>query len=579
VRGTLLFRPSSDITARLKINYVRDRVNAGQLNQLVSCPDGTVNFLGIPFIAPNDNCKLDRTLYLVAYNPAYFPFVRNNGEEFTWTTQRFGTLEWNYNITKELTLTSLTGYYNSDVDGLFNGTTAGFAGPAIMPDKNFSRKEFTQEVRLNSNLDKPINFTLGAFYQKGRVLDILHTAGSLAYGLPINLNRRTHDMDINSLSLFGQLRFKPTKKLEIAAGARWTDEKRSDDIQTYVGNTIVFPNVPDLHTKNWSPELTATYTPTDDLTLFGSLKQGYKSGSYAFTLVLPGGNNSFGDERVRGGEIGLKTRLADRQIYANIAGYYYIYSDLQVGAGITPTGGVPVFITLNAGKAKVYGVDFDWSYRPRSTPGLELRAAVNWNHARFTEFNNAPCFGGQTIAEGCNALPRVITNPAEIAAGHFVIDPVTGARVRFTASDLKGSPLVRAPNWQAVVGANYETPLGQNLTFSVGGDVQYSSSFPTILGKRRDFFQNAYAKLNLHVSMKGKSDGWELALIGNNLTNKLTMGTCSFSNTSGGAVLAPAITGGPKKGPSGSDEVVCSSERGRELWIRLTLRPSRLLAN
>ena len=66
---------------------------------------------------------------------------------------------------------------------------------------------------------------------------------------------------------------------------------------------------PNLRSKNWSPELTITYTPTDDLTIFGALKQGYKSGSYIMTVpATPNSDNSFGDERVRGGERSARTQ-------------------------------------------------------------------------------------------------------------------------------------------------------------------------------------------------------------------------------------------------------------------------------
>ena len=75
-----------------------------------------------------------------------------------------------------------------------------------------------------------------------------------------------------------------------------------------------------------------TYTPTDDLTIFGALKQGYKSGSYQITTPNPANEDrSFGDEKVQGGEVGVKARLADRCTDVNAAFYYYRYKGLQIG--------------------------------------------------------------------------------------------------------------------------------------------------------------------------------------------------------------------------------------------------------
>ena len=83
--------------------------------------------------------------------------------------------------------------------------------------------------------------------------------------------------------------------------------------------------------SNVAPELTLTYRPTDTLTAYGSLKKGYKSGSFNITtLTAPGVDNSFGDEEVEGGEIGLKTRLLDRRLALDVAAYDYKYKGLQV---------------------------------------------------------------------------------------------------------------------------------------------------------------------------------------------------------------------------------------------------------
>jgi len=73
-----------------------------------------------------------------------------------------------------------------------------------------------------------------------------------------------------------------------------------------------------------------TYTATDNLTLFGNLKRAYKSGSYDITSARTNEDKSFGDEKVEGGELGLKSRWLDDSLAVNVSGYYYTYDDLQV---------------------------------------------------------------------------------------------------------------------------------------------------------------------------------------------------------------------------------------------------------
>jgi iron complex outermembrane recepter protein len=217
-----------------------------------------------------------------------------------------------------------------------------------------------------------------------------------------------------------------------------------------------------------------------------------------------------------------------------------------------------VIRTINAGKVKVYGFDFDINYRPRSVPGLSLHGAVNYNIAKFITFPNAACTGGQTIAEGCNSgLPN----------------PANG---RFAAQDLSGVTLPRAPKVQMTLGFDYETDVGGDMTLSFGLDGQYSSKYRAALGNRQDFFQKSFAKLNANIALQGPDRGWELSLVGNNLFGTLRAGFCTPSNLAGGQILAGAITGAAAKGASGSDEVSCNTPEGREVWIRLTIRPGRL---
>src|SRR5690606_26632956 len=143
---------------------------------------------------------------------------------------------------------------------------------------------------------------------------------------------------------------------------------------------------------------------------------------------------AFGDERVEGAEIGLKSRLLDRQLFLNLAGYDYRYRGLQVGAidAVTSTG-QPSTRTLNAGSARTYGIDFDGNFRPHAIGGLSLFGAVNWNKGRYKSLKNVPCWAGQTIAMGCDTVPN----------------PVTGL---YTAQDMSGAPLLRAPRVQANFG-------------------------------------------------------------------------------------------------------------------------------
>jgi iron complex outermembrane receptor protein len=566
-RGTAVWKPAEAFDARLKLNWTRDNVNgdAGQ-GQLTSCPDGEGSPRGIPFINPNDNCRLDEDIYLVHMDPAAFPGIRNGGRPFMDLTQKFGTLELNYRPSKDITLTSVTGYYHADADSLINGTLAGFAATTLAADNHFNRKDFTQELRVDTEFDSPVNFTGGAFYQDGTVFNRIRVAGNTAYRLPAILTTGSHEIDIKSYSVFGQARWKPVEQLELAGGVRWAHEKRGDTPFSLATGVPVYvaPGVPEIKADNYSPEVSLTYTPTDDLTLFGSVKQGYKSGSFTITTpVGPGVNNSFGDEKVDGGEIGLKSRLLDRALAFNAAAYYYVYKGLQVGTNEPAQNGIPIIRTLNAGESEVYGLDIDAAYRVPFVDRLTINAALNWNHARFTTLGDVPCWGGQTIARGCNAVPNLTG-----AAGST--DPATGQPLNTAQGDLSGLALTRAPDWQVNAGVDYELPLSDALAMNFGLAAQYTSEYPRALNDRADSVQKGYTTLNANVS--ANADHWEVAFIANNLTNEITSGSCTVLNYAAGQILGGEVTGGASTGIAGIDENTCVARRGRELWVRLTFK-------
>jgi iron complex outermembrane receptor protein len=559
LRGTALWEPTSDLTVRFKINAVHDWAILGENFQYASCPEGpgAVPGVDIPFLGGGEDCRLDRISRTVALDPVAFPAALNDGLPFLETDQQYGTLNLDYKLSDSLTLSSTTAYYRLKSKSSVNAAETTFSGPPIGVNNHFRRRQFTQELRLDSNYSGPLNFMLGAFFEDGYVRDHIAVLGNGARGAPPILQDGIHNLNIKTYSAFGQGRWQIVPELELAAGVRYTDEKRSDDPFDVLNNRPTIIPVPVIRSKNWAPEATLTYTPTDNLTLFAAYKKGYKSGSFSIaTPAVAGRDNSFGDETVEGGEAGLKARVMDRQLSLNLAGYYYKYADLQQGVRTPPEGGLPRVQTVNAAGAEVYGVDFDASYRPDAVPGLSVNAAVLWNHADYTTFTNAPCYGGQLVTDGCNQL----------------FNPLVNA---FTAQDLSGTPLVRAPRWTITAGFDYEMPVGDGYRLLFSNSNSYTSEYVTTQAANRpgrDNYQPGFAKIDLGLTLKAPDDRWEIAAIGKNITNKIVAGTCNISSYATGTTITNP-SGGTTRGPGGFDEVGCFAQPGREVLLRLTFRP------
>jgi iron complex outermembrane receptor protein len=558
VRLTTLWAPTSDFSARLKVNYSHDNENGSDVRQCAAAPGGTAP---IPpfndYLGGGEQCKLDRYVNSNGLDPAAFPSAINNGVPFTRINQAYGTLELNYHVSRAITLSSTTGYYHLKEDSQVNAAGTTFAGTPIGAINHYKDENFSQELRANSDFAGPLNFTLGALYQHDKIHDNVLIIGNSTFPLPPTLVNDIEPLITKTYSVFGQARWRIVQGLELAAGARYTDEKRTEAPFSLLTNMPVPVQNPSVHSKKAAPEVTLTYKPNADLTFFAAYKTGYKSGGFTIaTPPQPGVDNSFHDEHVHGFEGGMKARLLDHQLFLNISPYWYKYDGLQVGVIGAPVNGLPTNPTLNAASAKVYGVDIDGSYHPAAIEGLDLNAAIQWNHARYIDFKNAQCFGGQTIAQGCNQQ----------------LNPATGL---YTAQDLSGTPLTRAPRWQLSAGFDYTLPVGGGYRLTFTNSNSYSSRYLRVLATNYPGdaqFQKAYAKVDLGLTLHSPNDVWELAVLGKNVTDKIVSSHCEIGGVKTGALFA-IPRGGATVSPLGIDQENCFPDAGREVWLRLTVRP------
>ncbi|MDQ4420390.1 TonB-dependent receptor [Sphingobium sp. DEHP117] len=594
LRGTMLFKPGNGFTARLKLNHVWDKAENAEVKQVAACYHPNLSFpfgsgipgTGIPpapnFLTPIDpvtfgtpsDCKFDRKTNQVYAIPSFFPGIPNGGTPYLRNRQDFAILDLGYDFGSGLSLSSTTGYYKINSNSLTLPFASETNQGSVAVFNRLHRQEFTQELRLESDYSGPFNFTLGGFYEDGKVKLEAHQYRNIAYGFLspaivgadiLNDHRQT-TVDIRTASVFGQLRYKIFDQLEVAGGLRFSDEVRRERIYDFVTGLDLTPFIarPKLHAKTYSPEITLTYTPTDDLTLFASWKKGYKSGSFDISVPkdprLINGNtendNSYDDERVQGFEGGVKARMFDRQLLANLAFYRYRYRGLQLSAirQQNPNGQIPI-VTSNAGQATSYGADFDMAYRPAAVPGLSLNAAIIWNKGKYDQLESIGCYDGQTIAQGCN---------------------LAFANGRFTQQNLNGTPMVRAPEWSGNFGFSYEMPVGSGMKVTLSNNNQFSSKYvviPAVGRPNNDQYQKGYFRTDATLALSSENDRWEIALIGRNLTDKLVASNCAASNVSGGYILGVSGSGTAAGGNLTPIEKLCFPDGpGRSVWVRLTFK-------
>lgn len=235
VRGQLLLEPTPDISVRLIGDYSKIDEACCVVSTLIAGPTAAA----LP--AVGGALSTDFFSYDIFLNRVPENEVENYGVS--------GQLNWDFGA---LSLTSITAYRElknfvfQDVD---------FTSADVVDEiRDQQVKTFTQELRLASDFDGPINFLLGAYYfdesieQESQLItgavsrpffsllagDLQAFNGvELALGLDQNsifspglLTSEQYSMDNTSYSIFGTVDFEPADGLVLTAGFNYTDDKK-----------------------------------------------------------------------------------------------------------------------------------------------------------------------------------------------------------------------------------------------------------------------------------------------------------------------------------------------------------------
>lgn len=505
-RLTLLWEPREDFDANFKVMVNSQERNAGNSSSEPFCIGDTKEpvLLGTVPI-PGGDCRKNGRKSHGAVAPEYavnFP-NGNGGVPYFDSDFTFASLALNKRWDR-MTLTSTTGFYDQTVKQMSVSDWSPFA--TIWAASKETYDLWTQELRLSSEFDGAVNFMLGVYYEEFdrdymNAADLFHTYN------PANQSYATAIVDTETsgknYAAFGQVNWRMAEDLELSVGARYSYDEKTSDLQN-LGNSpapayaTLLPEGVVVRSKfddsNVSPEVTLSWFPSDDHTVYAAYKTGYKAGGVSSPFLLYNNatprNLQFDSEEARGFEIGYKGTALDNSLRFDLVAYRYKYDDLQVASYNSETIS---FTINNAASAEIKGVQgsFEWLV----LDDLTLRGNLGYNRAQYDRYSNAQCYQGQTPEQGC----------------------IGGQQ------DLSGEDLLRAPKLTYSIGADYYPNLvaGWNTTFSL--QATRSSSFETATDNAPAGHQEAYWLVNASIRVSPESERFELALIGRNLTDEYYM--------------------------------------------------------
>lgn len=532
-RLTLVFTPNSNFDATFKFMGSSYRDNGDQSDSVqMHCPLGSNHAVitdlsaiiatGAPaaLTDPNSYCGGGRWVNDIGQLPAPylagFPF---NGPRSAYDqdTSYISSLTMNYRL-PVVTITSVSSYFHyNNIDTTFSDESEfSLAGGAN--DSNST--QIGEELRAVTTFNGPVNLTSGLYYEhdsrtNNTWSDILRyidpTSGD-------SVNAIGHMPNTgHTYSAFAELSWKITPDLEAAGGARYSTEQKSGS----VGNVYLQPGLfPFLGAArpatlapidisfvehNVSPQATLSWHPTHDIMIYG----GYRTGFLAGTISNPGlispavtaQNLTVQPEKAKGYEAGIKLQSPDRKLSADLTVYDYTYDNLQLTAFDSATFTV---VSGNA-NASVRGAEASGNYQ--ATQAFAVHGSAAYNKARYGTYENAICWGGQP------------TGGAGNEEGFCRAGGAFGG-----LQNLSGQQLPRAPDWTGTIGATWDSPVPySDIRLSMSVDEAASSSYNITATNNPYGIQPFYAITNATLAFYSPHQGWKIAVIAKNLTDRFYM--------------------------------------------------------
>jgi iron complex outermembrane recepter protein len=219
------------------------------------------------------------------------------------------------------------------------------------------------------------------------------------------------------------------------------------------------------------------------------------SGDLISGLTLKQGNAifDFEDEEAESWELGMKTSLADGAANLSVALFTTEFTNLQ-----TSNYDGTQFIIGNAGSATVDGFEVEISWQASSN--LRLDSSVAWIDASYDDFAGAQCVvnsSGQPANADC--------------------DPVTNTE------NQKGEKLERSPDLEFNLTAIWQSQLTETMGLRASASVYYSDEY-FVQPTQADYsMQDSFTKYDARIGVAANDDRWEVALIGRNLSDEMTI--------------------------------------------------------
>jgi len=234
---------------------------------------------------------------------------------------------------------------------------------------------FQQEFQLLGEGDR-FNWQAGVFiYDEQPDYNQWTTAQAQGSGM---VRLRDQHYQTDAWAVFAQGSYALTDRLTLTAGVRYTDEEKSLHSVFTAHENPAIEGLEASNSQSWdatTPMATLAFQATENLMLYGSYSEGFRSGGINFNINPMGENLGilpFDPEYAESYEFGAKWNSANGNIIVNTALFTTDLTGQQLnGQIIGPAGGF-IGIQLNAGESSMSGLEVEMT--ANVTDNIQLRA-------------------------------------------------------------------------------------------------------------------------------------------------------------------------------------------------------------
>ena len=317
----------------------------------------------------------------------------------------------------------------------------------------------SHELRITSQFSDKVDFIAGIYkwdvdYEQRWDVRDLFPAIFAEFGIDmtgaVSSNGQAQTTDSSAAFFSGD--WHVTEQLTLSAGLRWTEEEKifigGNGGVTYYpenGDSIPVLKDPVNYRDKWSntsPMVGARFQVNEDVMLFGTYTEGFKSGGFFGRQANFDLDSSYQPEYIESFELGLKSTLMDGRMRFNPTVFLAKYKDKQESI-LVPVSIIPpnvATVVRNASNLDMFGVELEMLYQVNEA--LFVRATYGYLNAEYDNYL-ADLTGDQIITDNSGLTPRNapkntwgLTANHTISVGNGDLNSVVSLRYRDEAETI-----------------------------------------------------------------------------------------------------------------------------------------------